>query len=194
MLQRLSHYKFNSSFTANLKQYWYLNRKFIVGAITVLFIAFSSVLFLHPQTAKASLASESNVTLFTSNEWKSLVNQYSDSDNLSQKLLLKLNSKRDIIGKSALGIVHPNANVKYERTDSVFVSPRDGGGYIYAFVIHWFRSVAVGLGKNLTTKITWEIVDNNHFQAKIVEDNSLFPPVDEDKLNNFFRGLIESNN
>jgi hypothetical protein len=50
--------------------------------------------------------------------------------------------------------------------------------------------VALGFGKNLITKISWEVVDNKHFQANVYEDNSIFEPINPEKLDSFFRSLI----
>ena len=155
--------------------------------LVTLLLALSTAVFLSAQQAQAAITFEAKVNLFTANEWAALETK---SSKLAETLLICLNSQRNQVGEAALKIVHPNDNVSYERTDSVFVSPRDGGGYVYGFIIHWFRNVALGFAKNLTTKISWEVVDNKHFQANVYEDNSIFEPINPEKLDSFFRSLI----
>ena len=155
--------------------------------LVTLLLALSTAVFLSAQQAQAAITFEAKVNLFTADEWTALE---TNSSKLAETLLIRLNSQRNQVGEAALKIIHPNDNVSYERTDSVFVSPRDGGGYVYGFIIHWFRDVALGFGKNLTTKISWEVVDNKHFQANVYEDDSIFEPINPEKLNSFFQSLI----
>jgi hypothetical protein len=157
--------------------------------LATLLLALLTTAFLWVQPVQAAITSESKISLFTANEWAVLETMSSE---LPETLLKRLNIQRNRVGEVALKIVHPDGNVSYRQTDSVFVSPRDGGGYVYGFIIHWFRDVALGVGKNLTTKISWEIVDNKHFQAKVYEDDSLFKPINPEKLDNFFGSLIPS--
>jgi hypothetical protein len=166
--------------TMRLKRFFWL---------ATLLLALSIAAFLSVQPVQAAITSESKITLFTADEWTALETKSSE---LPETLLIRLNSQRNRVGEAALKIVHPDDKVSYGRTDSVFVSPRDGGGYVYGFIIHWFRDVALGLGKNLTTKISWEIVDNKHFQAKVYEDDSIFKPINPEKLDSFFGSLIPS--
>jgi hypothetical protein len=165
-----------------------MSKKIIVLVLSTLL--FLSSLFGFIQPAFAIVKPTSEIHLFTSEEWKTLV--ATNPSAVGEKILVELNAYRDLIGKDTLKIIHPSDNVKYRRTDSVFVSPRDGGGYVYGFLIHWFRNVALGVGKDLTTKIAWEIVDNQHYQAKVFEDDSLFQPINPELLNQFFRDLIPS--
>lgn len=154
--------------------------------VATLLLALSTAVFLSPQQAQAAITSSSKISLFTADEWAA----ETKPSELAETLLLRLNSQRNRVGEAALKIIHPNDNVSYRRTNSVFVSPRDGGGYVYGFIIHWFRNVALGLGKNLTTKISWEIVDNKHFQARVYEDDSIFAPINPEQLDSFFETLI----
>lgn len=164
----------------------YLKR--IILILSVLFFIGATSIYLNAKPAYAAVNLESEVILFTADEWGELQNK--SPDVMAEKLLLQLNARRDLIGKSALKIVHPNNNAVYQRTDSVFIAPRDGGGYVYGFIVHWFRDVLLGVGKNLTTKIAWEILDNQHFQAKVVEDSSIFSPVNSEELEKLFKELI----
>jgi hypothetical protein len=165
--------------TMQLKRFFWL---------AILLLVLSTAAFLSAPQAQAATTSESKISLFTADEWAA----QTQPSELAETLLLRLNSQRNRVGEAALKIIHPNDNISYGRTDSIFVSPRDGGGYVYGFIIHWFRDVALGLGKNLTTKISWEVVDNKHFQAKVYEDDSIFQPVNPEKLDSFFRSLIPS--
>jgi hypothetical protein len=127
--------------------------------------------------------------LFTAQEWSSLVTK--SSSVIGEEISSKLNGYRDVVGKCALKIVHTTDSVKYQKTEPVFFAPRDGGGFIYAFAIHWYRDVLAGvIGKNLVTKITWEIFENKHFHAKVVEDSSIFAPGQPEELDNFFKNLL----
>lgn len=159
--------------------------------LVTLLLALSTAVFLSAQQVQAAVTFSTKISLFTADEWAALE---TNSSKLPETLLIRLNSQRNQVGEAALKIVHPNDNVSYERTDSVFVSPRDGGGYVYGFIIHWFRDVALGLGKNLTTKISWEVVDNKHFQANVYEDNSIFEPIGSEILDSFFQSLIPRKN
>jgi hypothetical protein len=130
-----------------------------------------------------------NKQLLTQQEWSSLLTK--PSSEIGGQILNKLNGYRDLIGNCALNIVHTNDNVKYQQTEPISVAPRNGGGFIYAIVIHWYRDLLAGvIGKNLTTKITWEIFENKHYQAKVVEDSSIFAPGQPEELDNFFNKLL----
>ncbi|MGD1850511.1 MAG: hypothetical protein ACFCBU_07835 [Cyanophyceae cyanobacterium] len=127
-------------------------------------------------------------TLFSAQELKEL--QAASEENFSQILLKKLNQTRKDLGRIALGIVHDHPSAKYRRTSNIFVAYRDGGGLVYGLVIHWFREIALGVGKNLTTKVTWEVVEKRHLRAEVAEDESLFSPGNAEDLDRFFAGLL----
>ena len=127
-------------------------------------------------------------SLFTTQEWAEVLQM--PEDIFSQTLLKKLNQQRKILGKIALGIVHNHPSAQYRRTSTVFVAYRDGGGFTYGFVIHWFRELALGVGKNLTTKMTWEVLEKRHLRAEVAEDSSVFSPGHPEELDRFFASLL----
>ncbi|MEM9771469.1 MAG: hypothetical protein AAF889_07725 [Cyanobacteria bacterium P01_D01_bin.73] len=129
-----------------------------------------------------------NDTLFNGQEAGEL--QTASEEEFSQILLKKLNQNRKDLGRVALGIVHDHPSAQYRRTSNVFVAYRDGGGLVYGLVIHWFREIALGVGKNLTTKVTWEVVEKRHLRAEVAEDESIFSPGNAGDLDRFFAGLL----
>lgn len=141
-----------------------------------------------PLTPIKSDSITSKNALFTLQEWQLLIQ--TSEEEFSQALLKKLNQQRKILGDIALGIVHSHSSVQYRRTSNVFVAYRDGGGLTYGFIIHWFRELALGVGKNLTTKITWEVVEKQHLRAEVAEDSSVFSPGNREELDRFFANLL----
>lgn len=127
-------------------------------------------------------------TLFTEQEWAKLTSL--SEEEFGQALLKKLNQQRKLLGSIALSIVHNHPSVQYRRTSTVFLAYRDGGGLTYGFVIRWFRDLALGVGKNLTTKMTWEVVDRQHLRAEVAEDESVFSPGNGKALDRFFATLL----
>lgn len=127
-------------------------------------------------------------SLFTAAAWDAL--QRAPDEKFAQEILAQLNACRHDLGAQILQIVHPSNTVQYQRTNAVFMSYRDGGGYTYGLIIFWFRYVAFGMGKNLSTKVSWEVVNRKHHHAKVAEDGSMFAPTNAQELDDFFRALL----
>ncbi|HEY9750816.1 MAG TPA: hypothetical protein V6C63_19200 [Allocoleopsis sp.] len=162
-------------------------KKMILVFLSALVLLLSITSFFPSQQAYAGDLCKQQ--LFTAQEWSSLVTKSSSA--IGEEISSKLNGYRDVVGNCALKIVHTTDSVKYQKTEPVFFAPRDGGGFIYAFVTHWYRDVFGGvIGKNLVTKITWEIFESKHFHAKVVEDSSIFAPGQPEELDNFFKNLL----
>ena len=139
-------------------------------------------------TAKLSSTDGTVSPLFSAQDQQSLLSL--SEDEFSQVVLKKLNQQRKILGRIALNTVHRHPSAQYRRTSNVFVAYRDGGGLTYGFIIHWFRELALGVGKNLTTKIAWEVVEKQHFRAEVVEDESIFSPSHGEDLDRLFANLL----
>jgi hypothetical protein len=100
-----------------------------------------------------------------------------------------LNSHREQIGEAAFKIVHPNGS--YERTDAISVAPRDGGGWVFRFPIHWKRKLGLVVRQHIT-QVDWEVLDRQHVRVHISHDDSTFPPINLDQLNEYFRSSMAS--
>lgn len=131
---------------------------------------------------------EAPLDLFSEDDWEEM--QAVSEEKFAQEVLSRLNARREAIGRRALAIVHPGNTARYQQSGPVSLSYRDGGGYTYGFTIDWFRYVAFGLGKKLTLKIFWDVIDRQHDAARAVEDNSIFPPTNALELNAFFSDLL----
>ncbi len=141
-----------------------------------------------PSAAQTQKVSEQISTLFTRQEWAAIAPL--PEEQFSQALLKKLNQQRKLLGEIALKTIHSHPSAQYRRTASVFVAYRDGGGLTYGFIIHWFRELALGVGKNLTTKIGWDVINKQHFKATVVEDESVFSPSNAEGLDQLFKNLL----
>lgn len=93
-----------------------------------------SLLAIVPFSSQAYADESCKNRLLTEKEFSSLLTR--SSSEIGEGILNKLNGYRDLVGNCALKVVHTNGNVKYQQTEPIFVAPRDGGGFIYAVVIH----------------------------------------------------------
>lgn len=149
-----------------------MSKKNIVCFLLILLLCFIPV-----QEAHAG-----NLSLFSSLEWNQEQTNFSKNpQNFSQEIQNRLNSTRDSIGQLALLISHPWGT--YDYTRPIFVAPRDGGGIIFEVDIHWHRNLN---SRNHVTRIAWEIVNNKHYKASVIWDDSTFSPIHEEEVNDFF--------
>lgn len=155
-------------------------KKTIVCLLLILFLSIVPI----PQ------AEAGHLSLFSSIEWnQEQTNFTKNPQNFSQEIQSRLNSTRDSVGQLALLISHPYGT--YDYTRPIFVAPRDGGGIIFEVDIHWHRNLKL-ISRNHVTRIAWEIVNNKHYKASVIWDDSTFNPTHSEEINDFFRQLLPS--
>ncbi|MGC9505415.1 hypothetical protein [Baaleninema sp.] len=108
----------------------------------------------------------------------------------AHQIQVRLNSHREQIGRNAFSIVHPNGS--YDRTGAILVAERDGGGWVFEIPIRWQRKLGF-VSRNHITRIDWEIYEGHHVTARVVYDDSHFPPTHLDRLNDYFQMLLSEN-
>ena len=105
-----------------------------------------------------SLSTQNNLEI-TLGESKQSPNQ------LGLEIQKRLNSKRNEIGKLVILLIHPHGD--YDRTETVFLAQREGGGLVLEMKIHWHRKLPF-ITRNHLTIINWEILNNQHLRAAVV--------------------------
>ncbi|PHM10767.1 hypothetical protein [Nostoc sp. 'Peltigera malacea cyanobiont' DB3992] len=141
-----------------------------------------------PTPAEAKVASTSEIHLFMSNEWKTIVNQ--PTLEVAAAINQRLDIRRDEIGRAILHKIHGLGT--YQETEPVLFAPHDGGIYVFRLVIHWDRDLKVTDRKH-TTIVDWEVLNNQHYRAVIQSDNSTFAAQNVEELNYLFSQLMVSN-
>lgn len=106
----------------------------------------------------------------------------------SRELVSHLNNNREYLGKNIFSIIHPHGI--YDYTEPILMAETPGNGINLVIPIHWHRHFGL-VDRNHLTQIRWEIRNNHHAQAKVVLDNSTFPPTHIDEMNDALRVLIE---
>ncbi|MGI0480556.1 hypothetical protein ACN4EE_07175 [Geminocystis sp. CENA526] len=155
-------------------------KKTIICLLLILFLSIVPI----PQ------AQGGHLSLFSSLEWnQEQTNFTKNPQNFSQEIQNRLNSTRDSVGQLALLISHPYGT--YDYTRPIFVAPRDGGGIIFEVDIHWHRNLKL-ISRNHVTRIAWEIINNKHYKASVIWDDSTFNPTHSEEINDFFRQLLPS--